>query len=274
MTPPSTWLTLPTYNEVGNVRSVVLAVVEQMRKVAPGDFEVLVVDDGSPDGTGDVADALAAEVPEVSVLHREVKQGLGAAYLAGFVHALAGGAERVVVMDADFSHDPAFLPAILEAARTHDLVLGSRYVQGGEIVNWPPLRRLLSRGGSLYARTILGVGIRDLTGGFRCVSRELLEGIDLDNLRAQGYVFNIELTYRALRAGYRVVEVPIKFRDREAGASKMSLPIAFEALLLVPRLRREVRRGLAPPASAATAADPVPAAPADEEMASTSEPSG
>ena len=177
------------------------------------------------------------ELPAVEVLHRAVKQGLGRAYVAGFDHALSGGAELVVVMDADFSHDPRHLPALLEAAQHSDLVLGSRYVPGGRIVDWPALRRLLSRAGSLYARTILGVRVRDLTGGFRCIRREVLEGVELTTLRSQGYVFNIELTYRALRSGFRVAEVPIQFHDRSIGESKISLSIAVEALWLVPVLR-------------------------------------
>jgi dolichol-phosphate mannosyltransferase len=202
---------------------------------------VLIVDDSSPDGTGDVADRLAAELPEVSVLHRTVKEGLGRAYLAGFEHAVAAGAELVGVMDADFSHDPAHLPALLEAAASSDIVLGSRYVDGGRIVDWPPLRRLLSRGGSLYARSLLGVHVRDLTGGFKIIRREVLEAIEPGTLRSQGYVFNIELTYRAIVLGFTVTEIPIVFRDRTEGRSKMSLPVAIEALWLVPRLRRSAR---------------------------------
>jgi dolichol-phosphate mannosyltransferase len=171
------------------------------------------------------------------VLHRERKQGLGRAYLAGFERAFAAGAEHVVVMDADYSHDPAHLPALLAAAEHHDLVLGSRYVPGGAVAEWPWLRRTLSRAGSMYSRAILGVGIRDLTGGYRVISREAVSRIDLASLRSQGYVFNIEVAYRALRAGFRVVEVPITFRDRVVGDSKISLTIALEALWLVPTLR-------------------------------------
>jgi dolichol-phosphate mannosyltransferase len=236
------WLTLPTYNEVSNIERLVRAVHARLERVAPGDFHVLVVDDNSPDGTGEVADRLAAELPEVSVLHRSEKEGLGRAYLAGFEHAVAAGAELVGVMDADFSHDPAHLPALLEAARSSDIVLGSRYVDGGRIVDWPPLRRLLSRGGSLYARSLLGVHVRDLTGGFKIIHREVLEAIEPGTLRSQGYVFNIELTYRAIVLGFTVTEIPIVFRDRTEGHSKMSLPVAIEALWLVPRLRRSARR--------------------------------
>jgi dolichol-phosphate mannosyltransferase len=186
------------------------------------------------------------------VLHRPGKEGLGKAYLAGFKHAVERGAELVIVMDADFSHDPKYLPALVAAAADNDLVLGSRYVDGGEIADWPRLRRLLSRFGSLYARTILGVKVHDLTSGFKCVRRRVLETVEPSTLRSQGYVFNIELTYRALLAGFTVTEVPIRFRDRKAGESKMSLPIAFEALMLVPKLRslrREVaeQRGATPP---------------------------
>lgn len=232
-----TWLTVPTFNEAGNVERIVRAALAQLERCVPGDHRLLIVDDASPDGTGRVADRLAAELPAVEVLHRSLKQGLGRAYLAGFEHALARGAELVIVMDADYSHDPAHLPQLLAAAAQHDLVLGSRYVPGGEILEWPRLRRALSRAGSLYARRILGVGVRDLTGGYRCIRREVLEGVELATLRSQGYVFNIELSFRALREGFRIVEVPIVFRDRTVGDSKISLSIAIEALWLVPSLR-------------------------------------
>jgi dolichol-phosphate mannosyltransferase len=238
--PERLWLFLPTYNEVGNLEKVVRATVDALEQAVPADWRVLVVDDASPDGTGDLADSLATELPGVEVLHRTGKDGLGKAYLAGFRYAVDRGAEFVIVMDADFSHDPDHLAALIDAAQTSDLVLGSRYVEGGEIMDWPRLRRFLSRFGSVYARAILGVRVNDLTSGFRCVRREVLETIEPSTLRAQGYVFNIELTYRALLAGFTVTEVPITFRDREAGQSKMSLPIAFEALMLVPRLRLEL----------------------------------
>jgi dolichol-phosphate mannosyltransferase len=234
---PRIWLTIPTYCEAGNVEPIVRAVCGQLAAIAPGDYRVLVVDDCSPDGTGQIADRLADELGVVEVLHRRGRRGLGRAYLAGFERALASGADLVIVMDADFSHNPAHLPALLAATKRGDLVLGSRYVPGGGVVNWPWLRRLLSRAGSLYARTILGVHIRDLTGGFRCIRREVLEGVELGTLRSQGYVFNIELTYRALHSGFRVIEVPIQFPDRTVGKSKISLPIAIEALWLVPTLR-------------------------------------
>ena len=255
MNGPRVWLCVPTYNEAGNVERIVRASLAELERLVPGEHRVLVVDDASPDGTGRLADALAAELHAVEVLHRPAKQGLGRAYLAGFERALEGGAELVVVMDADYSHDPAHLPALLSAARDSDLVVGSRYVAGGAIEHWPWLRRLLSRAGSLYARRILGVGVRDLTGGYRCIRREVLEGVDLATLRSQGYVFNIELGFRALRAGFRVTEVPIVYRDRTVGESKISLPIAFEALWLVPSLRfPSLRRAW--PVNAAPLADP------------------
>jgi dolichol-phosphate mannosyltransferase len=240
----SLWLFLPTYNEAGNVEGIVRAAAEELQDAASGDWRILVVDDASPDGTGEIADRLAEEIEGVEVLHRHAKEGLGRAYLAGFRHALAGGAQLVIVMDADFSHDPKYLPAILAAAGKADLVLGSRYVPGGGITDWPRLRRVLSQAGSLYARRILGVGVRDLTSGYRCVRRGVLETVEPSTLRAQGYVFNIELTYRALLAGFTVTEVPIVFPDRKAGESKLSLPIAVEALMLVPRLR-SLRRPVA-----------------------------
>jgi dolichol-phosphate mannosyltransferase len=236
------WLTVPTYNESENLERLVAAVLPELQRIAPGEHTLLVVDDHSPDGTGEIADRLAAEHDAVEVLHRAGKDGLGPAYLAGFERALNGGAELVAVMDADLSHDPRSLPALIGAAeRGADLVIGSRYVQGGGIEDWPRLRRALSRAGSTYARLLLGVNVRDLTGGFKCIRREVLEKVEPSSLRSQGYVFNIELTYRALLAGFEVTEVPITFRDRRYGKSKISLPIAFEALLLVPRLRRSAR---------------------------------
>jgi dolichol-phosphate mannosyltransferase len=234
---PRVWLFLPTYNEAENLDAIVRATIGQLEAAAPGDWRLLVVDDASPDGTGQLADRLAEELDGVEVLHRQGKEGLGPAYLAGFEYALSRGADFVIVMDADFSHDPQHLPAMIAAAQESDLVLGSRYVAGGEITNWPRLRRVLSRSGSLYARLMLGVKVRDLTTGFRCVRRRVLEAVEPSTLRSQGYVFNIELTYRALLAGFSVKEIPICFRDREEGESKMSLPIAVEALRLVPKLR-------------------------------------
>ena len=198
---------------------------------------MLVVDDSSPDGTGALADELAARERRVRVLHRPRKQGLGRAYLAGFDVALREGYGRILEMDADFSHDPAALPALLAASRDADLVLGSRYVPGGRTANWGLGRRLLSRGGSLYARAILGISVRDLTGGFKCFRREVLERIDLPTVRTTGYAFQIELTYRAVQRGFRVVEVPITFADRRVGQSKMSRAIVLEALWKVWAIR-------------------------------------
>ncbi len=239
--PTPIWVVMPTYNEAANVESIVRAVAAELERLAPGTHRILIVDDGSPDGTGAIADALARELQGVEVLHRQSKDGLGQAYLAGFARALAGGAEMVLEMDADFSHDPRYLGDLLAAAEDADLVLGSRYVPGGGVRDWGVVRRLISRGGGWYARVILRVGVRDLTGGFKCIRREVLEAIDLGSVRAEGYVFQIEVTYRALIAGFRVREVPILFRDRTAGSSKMSTRIALEAMWLVPRLRRNAR---------------------------------
>jgi len=231
---------IPTYNEIGNLGQIVPQVLSQDPRI-----EILVVDDGSPDGTGQLADKLAAENPRVHAVHRAGKLGLGTAYLAGFKWALERDYEYVFEMDADFSHDPRYLGRLLDAARDADLVLGSRYVPGGGVENWGFLRRLISRGGGLYARLILRVDVRDLTGGFKCIRRQVLEGIDLDSVRAEGYVFQIEVTYRALLAGFRVREVPIVFADRTAGTSKMSARIAIEAIWLVPRLRRSAAAAIA-----------------------------
>jgi dolichol-phosphate mannosyltransferase len=234
------WVILPTYNEAENIEAIVTAVRASLSRVAPAGFRVLVVDDESPDGTGRIADRLAARHDDVEVLHRPVREGLGPAYLAGFDRALEAGADYVFEMDADFSHDPADLGRLLSVVRDGgaDLALGSRYVAGGGVENWGPLRRLVSRGGSWYARTVLGVGIRDLTGGFKCFRRSVLEGVDLPTVRTKGYGFQIEVTYRALCAGFRVIEVPIVFRNRRLGKSKMSPRIAGEAIWLVPQLRR------------------------------------
>jgi dolichol-phosphate mannosyltransferase len=231
------WLILPTYEEAGNVERVVAASLQALERAAPGAHRVLVVDDGSPDGTGEIADRLAAASPAVQVLHRTSREGLGPAYLAGFDVALRGGATHVLEMDADLSHDPSDIVRLLERAADADLVLGSRYVPGGGVRDWGPLRRVVSRAGSWYAHRVLGLDVRDLTGGFKCFRREVLEAIDLAEARSHGYVFQIELTYRAVQAGFRVVEVPIVFRDREHGRSKMSWRIALEAVVLVPRLR-------------------------------------
>jgi dolichol-phosphate mannosyltransferase len=238
------WVVIPTYNEAATLERIVRATAEQLLRVAPGGHRILVVDDNSPDGTGAIADSLAAELGVVEVLHRTAKNGLGQAYLAGFARALAG-AELVCEMDADFSHDPRYLGDLLAAAEHADLVLGSRYVRGGGVRDWGLLRRLISRGGCLYARTILRVDIQDLTGGFKCIHRRVLEAIDLPSVRAEGYVFQIEVTYRALLAGFKVVEVPIVFSDRTVGTSKMSTRIAAEAMWLVPSLRSSAAAALA-----------------------------
>ena len=236
---PAATVCLPTYDERENVEAIVAALLERL---GPDD-RVLVIDDNSPDGTGEIADAIAAREPRVSVLHRAQKEGLGPAYVAGFRHALANGAELVLEMDADFSHDPADLPRLIAAADEADVVLGSRYVRGGRIENWGPLRRFLSRFGSLYAQVLLLAPVRDLTGGFKCYRREVLEAIDLDAVSSRGYAFQIETTYRALRRGFRVVEVPITFVDRREGRSKMSRGIVLEAIWKVPALRLEALRG-------------------------------
>src|SRR5919107_3438796 len=233
---PGAWLILPTYNEAENLDRIVRAALPRLAEASP-EPRVLVVDDGSPDGTGDIADRLATELPAVEVLHRTAKEGLGRAYLAGFERALASGADLVMEMDSDFSHDPADLPRLIAAAADADLVLGSRYVPGGGVENWGLFRRALSRGGSLYARAILGVPVHDLTGGFKCFRRATLEGIDYLDTHADGYGFQIELTYRACKRGYRVREIPIVFRDRQAGTSKMTARIALEAIWKVPALR-------------------------------------
>jgi dolichol-phosphate mannosyltransferase len=227
------WLILPTYNEVENIGPFVAAVAEKL----PAAARILIVDDNSPDGTGEVADRLAAEDERVSVLHRGQKEGLGPAYVAGFREALAGGAGLVLEMDADFSHDPAYLPRLLDAAQRADLVIGSRYVPGGGVGDWGPLRRAISRGGSTYARLVLGLDVRDLTGGFKCFRREVLEAIDLDAIRTRGYAFQVEMTYRAVRQGFEVAEVPIVFRDRRVGDSKMDSEIVAEAIFRLPQLR-------------------------------------
>ena len=241
------WLILPTYNEAENVEAIVSAAGEVLAKATASSsdvdgFAVLVVDDGSPDGTGQIADRLAAEHDWMHVLHRAEKNGIGPAYLAGFRHALDNGAGYVLEMDSDFSHDPADLARLLAAVdrgspETADLALGSRYVPGGGVSDWGLLRRLISEGGSTYARWVLGLELRDLTGGFKCFRREVLEAIHFDGVRSHGYAFQVELTYRAVRAGFNVVEVPIVFRDRQHGTSKMSWRIAAEAMWLVPRLR-------------------------------------
>ncbi len=229
------WLVLPTYNEADNLEPLVAAALANL----PADARVLVVDDNSPDGTGRIADRLAAEEQRVEVLHRSQKEGLGPAYLAGFRRALVGGAGFVLEMDGDFSHDPADLPRLLGAAEDADLAIGSRYVPGGGVENWTPIRKAISRGGGTYARLVLGLGVRDLTGGFKCFRREVLEAIPFAAISSRGYAFQVELTYRASRAGFRIAEIPICFHERRAGASKMSGKIVAEAAWKVPLLRLE-----------------------------------
>jgi dolichol-phosphate mannosyltransferase len=236
-------LCLPTYNERENLPGMVRA-LEAVRELTPIPGDVLVVDDNSPDGTGAIADALAAERPWLHVLHRPGKQGLGRAYLAGFRWALPRGYSHVLEMDCDFSHDPERVPALLEAALDGaDLALGSRYVRGGGVANWSVTRRVVSAAGCLYARVLLGLGVRDLTGGFKCFRREVLEAIDLGSVTAEGYAFQIEMTYRTCRLGFTVREVPIVFTDRVAGGSKMTRQIVAEAAWRVPQLRVRALRG-------------------------------
>ena len=236
------WIVLPTYNEAENVGPLVRAVLPELAS-AGVEPHVLVVDDNSPDGTGRLADELASEDSRVEVLHRPHKQGLGRAYLAGFAVALERGADLNLEMDADFSHQPSDVPRLVAAADAADLVLGSRYVPGGGVTEWGRVRRFLSRGGSAYARVLLGIPVRDLTGGFKCFHRRVLQTIDLSAIHADGYGFQIEMTYRAVIAGFRVTEVPIVFTERRIGHSKMTTRIAVEAVWKVPALRWRLRRG-------------------------------
>jgi dolichol-phosphate mannosyltransferase len=249
------WIVIPTYNEAENLAGIVAAARAAMAGVAGGvAASILVVDDNSPDGTGDIADELAAAYTDVHVLHRPAKAGLAAAYVAGFGRALAEGADYVLEMDADFSHDPADLPRLLEAARAGaDVVIGSRYVRGGGVDGWSRTRELLSRLGGFYARAVLGSSIRDLTGGFKCFRADALRAIGLENLVAEGFAFQVETTYRAGRAGLRTVELPIVFHERRAGRSKMSAAIAAEALWRIPEMRLAARRRRLAPAPAISA---------------------
>jgi dolichol-phosphate mannosyltransferase len=229
---------LPTYDERENLEPMLLA----LRSVIGPDDRVLVIDDNSPDGTGELADRLATELPFVDVLHREHKDGLGPAYIAGFHQALAAGAELIVEIDCDFSHDPKDVPRLIAAAANADVVLGSRYVRGGSVRDWGLLRRAISKGASIYTQLLL-MPVKDSTGGFKCFRRQVLERIDLDAITARGYMFQIETTYRARRAGFRVVEIPIAFADRRVGGSKMSRGIVLEAIWKVPALRLAGVRG-------------------------------
>jgi dolichol-phosphate mannosyltransferase len=253
------WVVLPTFNEAENLERITDAIVSVLERAAPAGFRVLIVDDDSPDGTGKIADVLSAGHPGVAVLHRTEREGLGPAYVAGFRHALARGAGYVLEMDADGSHDPHDLARLLGAVRAGgtDLALGSRYVAGGRITAWSPLRRVTSRGGCWYARRMLGLDIRDLTGGFKCFAAPVLQAIDLGSLRASGYAFQVELTYRAVCAGFRVQEIPITFHDREHGASKMNWRIATEAARVIPQLRRDGRQLSVNRATLVTAGSPI-----------------
>ena len=237
---PGAWLVLPTYNEADNIEAIVRAALPQLASTGM-EHRVLVVDDSSPDGTGQIADRLADELGAVEVLHRGHKEGIGPAYLAGFRHALAAGAELLLEMDSDFSHDPADLPRLIAAAADADLVLGSRYVPGGGVTDWGRTRRLISRAGSVYAKLVLRIPVNDLTGGFKCFRQDVLATLDLAGVGTDGYGFQIEMTYRTIRAGFRVKEVPILFRERRVGASKMSVRIAIEAFWKVPGLLFRVR---------------------------------
>lgn len=232
------WVILPTYNEAANLEPFVAAVLP----VLPASARILVVDDSSPDGTGEIADRLAKEETRISVLHREHKEGLGPAYIAGFRHALEQGAQLLLEMDSDFSHDPSYLPALLAAMENADLAIGSRYVPGGGVADWGVVRRTISRGGSAYSRLVLGLDVCDLTAGFKCFRREVLEAIDLDSIESRGYAFQVEITYRTVQRGFKVVEVPIVFRDRQQGSSKIDSSVITEALWRVPLLRLRGRR--------------------------------
>ncbi len=223
---------VPTYNERQNLPLIAPQILAQDPRL-----EILVIDDGSPDGTGEVADELASADPRIHVLHRTAKQGLGRAYLAGFRWALENGYEYIFEMDADFSHDPKFLPAFIEAIKTADVVVGSRYKQGVNVINWPMSRLLLSLGANQYAKVITGLPVEDSTGGFKCFRRKVLESLELDRVKSNGYAFQIEMSFRAWKKGFRIVEIPIVFTDRVEGQSKMSRKIVREAIWMVWWLR-------------------------------------
>lgn len=223
---------IPTYNEKENIERITNAVLDQDERLS-----VLVVDDNSPDGTGQIADRMAEENARVMVLHREAKSGLGQAYIAGFKYTLEKGFDYIFEMDADFSHDPKYLPDFLKTIENYDLVLGSRYIPGGGVVNWPADRIMISKIGNIYARIITGMPVADATGGFKCFRREVLEAIDFDEVRSNGYSFQIEMSFRAYKKGFRIKEIPITFKDREDGTSKMSKKIVREAIVMVPRLK-------------------------------------
>ncbi|HWA55364.1 MAG TPA: polyprenol monophosphomannose synthase [Solirubrobacterales bacterium] len=227
------WVILPTYEEAENIEDFIAAVLP----VLPASARILVVDDNSPDGTGEIADRLAVAEPRITVLHRTHKEGLGPAYIAGFRYALEHGAQLLLEMDSDFSHNPSYLPAMLAAMEDADLAIGSRYVAGGGVTDWGVVRQAISRGGSAYSRLVLGLDVCDLTAGFKCFRREVLESIDLDSIESKGYAFQVEITYRTVQRGFKVVEVPIVFRDREKGTSKIDSSVIREALWRVPLLR-------------------------------------
>lgn len=226
-------IVIPTYNEIENIQSMVQAVLDSMGADSSQPVDLLIVDDNSPDGTGKVADTLASQNPRVHVLHREKKMGLGTAYVNGFRWGLERGYDALIEMDADFSHHPKYLPRMLELLGSNDVVIGSRYVDGGGTVNWGIGRKILSRGGSIYSRLILGATIRDFTGGFNGWRKKAIEAVDLSSLRSDGYSFQIELKYRAFLKGFKITEFPIVFEDRKVGKSKMNRRIVFEALLRV-----------------------------------------
>ena len=227
-----TLIIIPTYNETENLRPILAAIFSYVSAT-----DILVVDDNSPDGTGELADAIASEDTRVHVLHRPGKLGLGTAYIAGFKYAIAHGYDAVFEMDADFSHDPRYLPDFLEAIEYADLVIGSRYVHGGGTPNWSLVRRFISGGGNIFARFMLGISVHDCTAGYRCYRREVLENIDLESIQSQGYAFQVELAYRVMQQGFRIVEIPITFMDRRVGKSKMSRKIVIEAFAYVLRTR-------------------------------------
>ena len=257
-----TLIIIPTYNELENLRPL----LQEIFSNAP-DTDVLIVDDNSPDGTGKLADEMHNENPQVHVLHRAGKLGLGTAYITGFKYAITHGYEAIFEMDADFSHDPRYLPAFLKAIEHADLVIGSRYIPGGDTPNWSILRRFISGGGNLFARFMLGIPVHDCTAGFRCYRRTVLESIDLDTIQAQGYAFQVELAYRTTRQGFKVVETPIVFMDRRVGKSKMSRTIVIEAFTYVLRTRFGINKKTAsiPPAPAQRLARAI-----DEEAKDTS----
>jgi dolichol-phosphate mannosyltransferase len=229
-----TYIVIPTYNEIENIHILLDAVLSS----APN-LHVIIVDDNSPDGTGQAADKLSATDERILVIHREGKLGLGTAYIAGFKRALAEEADLIMEMDADFSHDPVYIPKLIAAAQNADVAIGSRYVPGGATPDWGLGRKVISRGGSLYAKIILGLRVNDLTGGFKCFQRGVLEAIDLDAVHSSGYSFQIEMNYKTSQKGFRITEVPIVFPDRRVGKSKMSRHIVTEAMTMVPRLRYE-----------------------------------